>query len=176
MFGARYVINVRQTPWDRETMATMSGAFKQEIFALYRSSVVNARARVSKSAVKKIWLVAPAGIALAVIFFARTGGFGFTKAKTFQPVSGGVVAEGPAVAGSVSPGAAKAESAPVASLQVSDLQIENNAADLEPEKPLAVIVGKVEIGEDVVYLLKLKNRVVRVLAASLSDYELDGSL
>lgn len=177
MFGARYVINVRQTPWDRETMATMSGAFKQEIFALYRSSVVNARARVSKSAVKKIWLVAPAGIAMAVIFFARTGGFGFTKAAKFQPVSGGVVAEGPAVAVSVSPGEfEKAESGLVAASQVSDSEIPEKLADVEPAKTVAVIVGKVDIDDEVIYILKLKNRVIRVLASALADYDLDGSL
>lgn len=176
MFGKRYVINVRQTPWDRETMATVSGHFKSEIFALYRSTVVNVRARVSKSAVKLTWLIAPAGIAMAAIFFARNGGFGFTKAAKFQPVSGGAVAAGPVVAGSVAPGAVQAEPALLAAVQVADSQPDENEEEAEPEKPAALLVGQIETEAGSVYLLKVKGRVVRVMAAALADYEVDGAL
>ena len=174
MFGKRYVINVRQTPWDRETMATVTGHFKAEIFALYRSTIVNARARVSKSAVKMTWLIAPAGIAMAVIFFARNGGFGFTKVAKFQPVSGGLVAVGPAVAGSVSPGAVQGEPALVAVSHVADLQ--ETEEEAEPEKPIALLVGQIDTEAGSVYLLKVKNRVLRVMASALTDYDIDGAL
>lgn len=175
MFGKRYVINIRQTPWDRETMATMSGSFKSEIFALYRSSVVNARARVSKSAVKMTWMVAPAAIAMAVIFFARSGGFGFTKVARMQPV-GVAVADGPAVAGSVTPGAAKAETALLAVSQVVDNQADEKEGEAEPEKLVARLVGQIDTEAGSVYLLSVKGRVVRVRASSLAEYDVEGSL
>jgi len=176
MFGKRYVINVRQTPWDRETMATMSGAFKQEIFALYRSSVVNARARVSKSAVKMTWLVAPAGIALALIFFARTGGFGFTKVARMSPVPDAVVS-GPVVAGGVisdSPGRGVPEGPSMADLGEAETQ--TTVDDGDPVRSVARLVGRVETDGGVIYLLRVGSRMVRVAADDIGDYDVDGAL
>lgn len=176
MFGKRYVINVRQTPWDRETMATMTGAFKPEIFALYRSSVVNARSRVSKSAVKKIWLVAPAGIAMALIFFTRNGGFGFTKVARMNVSPGPVSSSGP-VAGSPS-----GVSAPVV-VPVLGAPGVIASADLvaEEEEPVAVVgarmIGKKEVGGEVVYYLQLENgRKSIVQVSDLAGYEVEGAL
>lgn len=175
MFGKRYVINIRQTPWDRETMATMTGAFKPEIFALYRSSVVNARARVSKSAVKMTWLVAPAGIAMALIFFTRNGGFGFTKVGRMNPALGPVALSGP-VAGSP-PGVSASVVVPVlgASGAIASVDL------AEEEEPVAAVgarmVGKMDVGGKVVYYLQLENsRKSIVQVSDLAGYEVEGAL
>jgi hypothetical protein len=179
MFGKRYVINVRQTPWDRETMATMTGSFKPEIFALYRSSVVNARARVSKSAVKITWLVAPAGIALALLFFTRNGGFGFTKVARMQPVSGSVVAASVPSADSPRLAASLVDS-PSMRVHAGAVSMSENmdiVEDVEERKPSASLIGRIEQdGVTTLYILRVGNRVVRVLAPALVDYDIDGAL
>ena len=181
LFGKRYVINVRQTPWDKETMATMTGHFKKEIFALYRSTVVNVRARVSKSAVKLTWILAPAGIAIALIFFTHNGGFGFTKvARMKPPVDAGEVVAGPLVAGVVpvvAPGPALVSGVPVAVSRVVDSSGGDLSEGEAVEKPQAQMVGEVEGGlSGHVYFLRVRGRVVKVTEDLLTDYDIDGAL
>lgn len=172
LFGKRYVINVRQTPWDKETMATMTGHFKKEIFSLYRSSVVNARARVSKSAAKLSWFVAPAGIALAILFFMRNGGFGFTKVVRMkqQESSPGAVVTGPAAPGLVASSSgilAVATGLPLAVVRGDEEELEEEVA-----KPEARVLGRVDTDVGVVYFLRVKDRTFRVLADRLTDYDI----
>lgn len=177
MFGKRYVINIRQTPWDRETMATMSGAFKPEIFALYRSSVVNARARVSKTAVKKIWLVAPAAIGMAAVFFARNGGFGFTKVARMQPVSPGpAIAAGP-VSGPSQVGNFQTEKYGIEVVEAGEV-LKGDEVELEEvaEKPIARILGRVDRDGVTYFWLRSGGRVRSVREESLEGYDIENPL
>lgn len=178
MFGKRYVINVRQTPWDRETLATMTGSFKSEIFALYRSSVVNQRARVSKSAVKTTWLLAPAGVALAAVFFARNGGFGFTKVSRMNPPSTSVAAVPGSGPGSVPGSVVSAGSMvqPVVSGVVPPSSGSVSSSAIESRSEVARLVGRIERDGQVVYLVRLGSRLLQVGAADLAEYDLDDTL
>lgn len=175
LFGKRYVINVRQTPWDRETMATMTGAFKSEYFALYRSAVVNARARVSKSAMKLTWFIGPVGIAAALIFFTRNGGFGFTKVARMNSVVLGPVASAGPVAGL---GPISISSLNPVTVAGSAVSVALEEGEEEPvDKVGARMLGKREIGGEVVYYLQLENsRKSIVQVSDLAGYDVEGAL
>lgn len=89
--GRRYVVNVRQTPQDREPVATMRRTFDTNVFACYRSQVTAGRrsAKVHGRGIGGPMLWGPAFVALALVLYIRGGGLGIFKGET--KVSSGVV-------------------------------------------------------------------------------------
>lgn len=75
--GGRYVVNVRQSPHDREPVATLRGKFDDNVFACYRSATIaRAAAKVHGRGVKGVLLWGPAALALAAVLYLRSGGLG----------------------------------------------------------------------------------------------------
>lgn len=73
--GGRYVVNVRQSPQDREPVATVRGKFEKNVFACYRSAtVVRSSSKVHGRGIRGAMLWGPAAAALALILYMRTGG------------------------------------------------------------------------------------------------------
>lgn len=73
--GRRYVVNVRQSPQDREPVATLRGKFEDNVFACYRSAtVVRSSAKVHGRGIRGAMLWGPAAAALALILYMRSGG------------------------------------------------------------------------------------------------------
>jgi len=72
--GGRYVVNVRQTPQDREPVATMRRKFDSNVFACYRSSTAVREAKVHGRGIKGAMLWGPAAAAVALILYVRSGG------------------------------------------------------------------------------------------------------
>lgn len=74
--GRRYVLHIRQSPGDRDIIATMRGVLKDEIFALYRSYVTtNKTNRVSKTALSSARSFIFFGlILLPIVLFVGRGG------------------------------------------------------------------------------------------------------
>ena len=89
--GRRYVVNVRQSPQDREPVATMRRVFDTNVFACYRSQVTAGRrsAKVHGRGIGGPMLWGPAFAALALVLYIRSGGLGLFKGET--KVSSGVV-------------------------------------------------------------------------------------
>lgn len=73
--GGRYVVNVRQSPQDREPVATVRGKFEDNVFACYRSATfVRSRTKVHGRGIRGAMLWGPAAAALALILYMRSGG------------------------------------------------------------------------------------------------------
>lgn len=145
--GRRYVVNVRQSPQDREPVATMRRAFDTNVFACYRSQVTAGRrsAKVHGRGIGGPMLWGPAFAAVALVFYLRAGGLGFWKGET--KIESGVVRSsdsfpkpGPELARLDLPLSKSAESPkPAASAEAKGLKAETK----EPEKPR--VVGVVEV-------------------------------
>lgn len=93
--GRRYVVNVRQTPQDRDPVATMRRAFDPNVFACYRSQVMAGRhsAKVHGRGIKGVMLWGPAAAAIALILYVRSGGIGVLQGRTNVVASGSVRSE-----------------------------------------------------------------------------------
>lgn len=73
--GRHYVVNVRQSPHDREPVATVRGKFENNVFACYRSAmVVRSSSKVHGRGIRGAMLWGPAAVALALILYMRSGG------------------------------------------------------------------------------------------------------
>lgn len=93
LMDGRYVVNVRQSPFDREAMATYRGKYDSEIFSLYRSAVTGSRFRVKKTAMGTgLMLWAPLLVVLSAVLWIRSGGLSILHPGT-QPakIDSGVV-------------------------------------------------------------------------------------
>ncbi|MCZ7627194.1 MAG: hypothetical protein C3F12_00185 [Candidatus Methylomirabilota bacterium] len=90
--GGRYVVNVRQTPQDREPVATMRRKFDSNVFACYRSSTAVRGAKVHGRGIRGAMLWGPAAAALALILYVRSGGIGIFQGRVadVQVTTGGV--------------------------------------------------------------------------------------
>lgn len=185
--GSRYVVNVRQTPYDRECMATMRGHYDTDIFGLYRSAVMNSRARVSKAAMSKVMLLIPAAIAVVIILGIRNGGLSVLHGQAGKVM---VPNESVAAVGSASipESAAMAHSAAaihavqgvqpkrvVVAAAEGDTTSDSSVEDEEPKKVRAVLRGTVEKGDVVEYYLTLPDGITKVVT-SLAEYEIVGKL
>lgn len=85
LLGRRYVVNVRQSPQDREPLATMRRKFDSNVFACYRSATQVRGAKVHGRGVKGVMLWGPAFAAMALFLYVRSGGIAL-----FQGRVGGV--------------------------------------------------------------------------------------
>ena len=72
--GNRYVVNVRQSPHDRDPVATVRSKFDSNVFACYRSTSALRGSRVHGRGIKGAMLWGPAAAALALILYVRSGG------------------------------------------------------------------------------------------------------
>lgn len=72
--GRRYVVNVRQSPQDREPVATIRGRFEDNIFACYRSATQVRGPKVHGRGIRGAMLWGPAAAALALVLYMRSGG------------------------------------------------------------------------------------------------------
>ncbi len=72
--GGRYVVNVRQSPHDREPVATLRGKFEPNVFACYRSTNVRQGAKVHGRGIRGVMLWGPAAAAVALILYVWNGG------------------------------------------------------------------------------------------------------
>lgn len=88
--GNRYVVNVRQTPQDREPVATMRRKFEPNVFACYRSSTAVRGAKVHGRGVRGSMIWGPAAAALALILYVRSGGIGIFQGRAAEVTTGGV--------------------------------------------------------------------------------------
>jgi len=75
----RYVLHIRQTPFDRDIVATMRGKFHKPVFACYRSAVAGRNTKVSsrrKSALQGGLFYFIGGIAIfLILMIVSRGGF-----------------------------------------------------------------------------------------------------
>lgn len=93
LFGRRYVVNVRQSPYDREPVATLRGKFEDNIFACYRSAtLVRSTAKVHGRGLNGAMLWGPAAVVITVLLYVRGGGLAVLKGPA-PPV---VIDSGPA--------------------------------------------------------------------------------
>ncbi|GER94664.1 hypothetical protein A45J_2428 [hot springs metagenome] len=85
----RYVIHVRQTPYDRDIVSTIRGKYRPEIFQCYRSYVVTSKGRNKpRGALQGFFYYATAIILiLSVALFVIRGGFSFANPKKVQEVT-----------------------------------------------------------------------------------------
>lgn len=79
--GGRYVVNVRQTPQDREPITTIRGKFDQNVFACYRSATAVRGAKVHGRGIKGPLLWGPALAAVALVLYVRGGGIATLQGK-----------------------------------------------------------------------------------------------
>ena len=77
--GSRYVVNIRQSPQDREPVATVRAKFDPNVFACYRSATAVRQAKVSGRGIRGVMLWGPACAALALFLYVRSGGFTFAS-------------------------------------------------------------------------------------------------
>ncbi len=90
--GRRYVVNIRQSPQDREPVATIRGRFEDNIFACYRSATTGRHSvRVHGRGIRGAMLWGPAAAALALFLYVRSGGIGTLEGRTNVRVDSGRV-------------------------------------------------------------------------------------
>lgn len=92
--GGRYVVNVRQSPFDREAIATFRGKFDPEIFSVYRSAVTASRFNTKKSVIghgAMLW--GPLLAVVAGVLWLRSGGLNVTKGQAVKLDTGVVKSE-----------------------------------------------------------------------------------
>ena len=72
--GGRYVVNIRQSPQDREPVASIRGKFDPNVFACYRSSTSVRGSKVHGRGIRGVMLWGPAAAAVALVLYVRSGG------------------------------------------------------------------------------------------------------
>lgn len=90
----QYVLHIRQTPHDREKVATIRGSYRNEIFLCYRSYVASSKfSKKTKAALQGFVYYATAiMLVLGVSMFVIRGGFSFfspDKVKSMTATKGG---------------------------------------------------------------------------------------
>jgi len=85
----RYVLHVRQTPFDREIISTIRGKYRSEIFLCYRSYVSSSKFnKKSKSALQGFFYYATAIVfVLSIALFIIKGGFTFANPDKIKSLS-----------------------------------------------------------------------------------------
>jgi len=102
MFARRYVIHVRQTPFDREIISSMRGSLRKDIFPLYRSAIIHGKKIKVKSALSQFPVyVGVLFLIFGVGIFTASGGFSFMKAGKAKGVKKYVSSKGSVVDGAV---------------------------------------------------------------------------
>lgn len=169
--GRRYVVNVRQSPQDREPVATVRGKFEDNVFACYRSAtVVRSSAKVHGRGIRGAMLWGPAAAALALILYMRSGGIATLQGRAgevrvTEPKPGSeLVKLDPPIVGVRGDGLA-----PVAPVSVASAM----APAATDEKVEAVLKGSLDRDGVKVYYLLLDNGQIRE-SQTLDGYELVG--
>lgn len=169
--GRRYVVNVRQSPQDREPVATLRGKFEDNVFACYRSAtVVRSSAKVHGRGIRGAMLWGPAAAALALILYMRSGGIATLQGRA------GEVRVTELKTGIGAPPMAPVAPVPVASATAAAVGPGQDAqSERVEEKIKAVLKGTLDRDGVKIYYLLLDGGQMRE-SQTLDGYELVGKL
>lgn len=92
--SSQYVVHIRQTPHDRERIATIRGTYRPEVFTAFRSYVARgiSHGRPSKTALKGfVFYTTGILLVLGIAMFAIRGGFSFFEVDSQTQTQTGFV-------------------------------------------------------------------------------------
>lgn len=83
VFDSFYIINVRQSPGDREVVGTIRGRYVQSVFRCYRSALVGSKFKIKKTGLSRVGIIAgPAFAVISLVFYLRSGGLNVINGRS----------------------------------------------------------------------------------------------